>query len=353
MEQKHTIAIAITAALASTLLGANGVLAVDGVRLLRQQGTFPIEITKSGSYRLRGPLTVPNANTTAILIKPTATDVTIDLNGFAISGPTDCPGTPGPSCTPTGTGYGIATECTTCPLQGSLVIRDGFVRGMGSDGIRVEVAQVRIERVSLHDNGGNGVTAKFGAVLVRDSFASTNGGTGFYLSEQGVITGSVALANGSAAGGIFLEGGPNSGFVAVNNVSSGNEGDGIVIDGPTAVVRSSVANRNVRGISVVSGESVVEGNVVSLNLDTGIKAQGVLFGNVAAGNDGHGIDTHASVVSHNLAFGNTLLGMDLDNGAEPAGASTNVLSANNGGLGELSGGVELGGNLCGVDMSCP
>ena len=48
---------------------------------------FPVTISKAGSYRLSGNLTVPNKDTTAILI--VADDVTLDLNViFAQSKPT-------------------------------------------------------------------------------------------------------------------------------------------------------------------------------------------------------------------------------------------------------------------------
>jgi hypothetical protein len=49
---------------------------------------FPVTISQPGSYRLDSNLTVPDVNTTAILI--TANNVTLDLNGFSIIGSTQC-----------------------------------------------------------------------------------------------------------------------------------------------------------------------------------------------------------------------------------------------------------------------
>ncbi len=65
------------------------VFAVDGVIEINQAavnaaGGFPFVINTPGSYRLTGNLTVP-AETTAIQIA--ASQVTLDLNGFAILGP--------------------------------------------------------------------------------------------------------------------------------------------------------------------------------------------------------------------------------------------------------------------------
>ena len=54
-------------------------------KLIGQTRSFPIIITKPGSYKLRTNLVVPDANTTAILVH--ADNVTIDLSGFSIIGP--------------------------------------------------------------------------------------------------------------------------------------------------------------------------------------------------------------------------------------------------------------------------
>ena len=90
--------------------------AVDGVVLIDQNKAlagnvtpgdapgFPVTISRSGSYRLSGDLTVPDAATTAVDVTNTAADVSIDLNGFSISGPVVCVGSsagnPPTSCAP-------------------------------------------------------------------------------------------------------------------------------------------------------------------------------------------------------------------------------------------------------------
>src|SRR5256885_13905531 len=90
--------------------------AVDGAVLINQSAAlagnvtpgdtpgFPVTISVSGSYKLSGNLTVPDANTSAIQIS--ADHVTIDLNGFSIIGPVVCTGFP-ITCTPHGSGSGI------------------------------------------------------------------------------------------------------------------------------------------------------------------------------------------------------------------------------------------------------
>ena len=104
-------------ALSTLLLGlASSAWAADGVVLINQSKAeagnvtpgdapgFPVTISESGSYRLSGNLTVPDANTTAIsTTRNVVLHMTLDLNGFAIRGVTVCAGEP-LTCSPTGSG---------------------------------------------------------------------------------------------------------------------------------------------------------------------------------------------------------------------------------------------------------
>ena len=86
-------------------------------------------------YRLTGNLDITSINppnTNAIEVN--AEDVTIDLGGFEILGPTVCSGQPVTGCVPTGTANGI----TTTPMLGKkgLRVRNGTIRGMGANGLR-------------------------------------------------------------------------------------------------------------------------------------------------------------------------------------------------------------------------
>ena len=66
---------------------AGGVTATD-------TAGFPVTIAASGSYRLTGNLVVTDKNTTVIEVTNPAKQVTIDLNGFSISGPVTCAAPP-------------------------------------------------------------------------------------------------------------------------------------------------------------------------------------------------------------------------------------------------------------------
>jgi hypothetical protein len=113
---------------------------------------FPVSAqTVGASYRLTGALTLPDANTYAISL---AARASLDLAGFAISGPTSCTGTPA-VCTGAGSGGGIGAG------EGS-TIRNGTIRGTGGFGISGDDG-VRVENVTIESNGEDGIKGNFGS----------------------------------------------------------------------------------------------------------------------------------------------------------------------------------------------
>jgi hypothetical protein len=196
----------------------------DGAKLLKQPGAFPIVISQSGSYRLKSNLVVPDANTTAIDVE--ASDVTIDLNGFAILGPYVCSGTPG-NCRAGGSGGGITGPGAVTPAR--VTVRNGTVKGMGGTGI------------SLGEQG-----------IVEDVRAIGNSGNGILVLGEGKIVGSIAI---------------------------GNSGYGITTGGGR-IVTGNIANGNSAGIN--SGDDVVSGNTANRNYFSGIACSfGTVTGNTA------------------------------------------------------------------------
>lgn len=161
-------------------LGA-GAFATDGVIEINQARAlaggvtpgdtpgFPVTLDQSGSYRLTSNLDLtvlaPGVaeNTTAIQILGLFTVATIDLNGFAIVGPTFCTA----SCSPVGTGQGV----TSMSSDQTITLRNGVIRGMGAEGTGFFAALV--ENVTAEHNGGRAFFVQGG--VVRDSIASRNG----------------------------------------------------------------------------------------------------------------------------------------------------------------------------------
>ena len=173
---------------------------------------FPVSITQPGSYVLSGNLTVPDANTNAIVID--ASHVTIDLNGFAILGPVDCSAGVDP-CAGFGSGNGISTTS----VQFNITIRNGTIQGMGRFGINLKGDEHLVEYLHVRSNGGSGIeisaSADSGSSIAQYNTAQRNGGRGIGV-ERGMVRNSVADVN--ASHGVSIAFGSAS-----NNVSTRNE----------------------------------------------------------------------------------------------------------------------------------
>ena len=222
--------------------------AVDGAILINQTRAlagnvtagdtpgFPVSINAPGYYVLTGNLTVPDANTTAILIN--ADNVTIDLNGFAILGPTVCPTdgfTVAGSCAPVGSGWGIDAYSTAANGRLNTRVINGTINGVGAYGVvlgrnsRVSGVNVTsngadgifslggvVSDVLLRGNGGNGVTTS--SVIMTNSRAIFNRGEGVSAGAPSIFTGNVFIANG----GLGVDTVPGSRYT--NNVFDRNNG---------------------------------------------------------------------------------------------------------------------------------
>jgi parallel beta-helix repeat protein len=235
------LAIAIVATPLAAL-AADGTKLIDQARALAGGLTpgdaagFPVTISQSGSYRLSGNLTVPNADTTAIEV--TADYVTIDLNGFAILGPTECTGEP-TTCVPTGTGDGIHANS-----RKAITVLNGKIAGMGSSG-------VALEGLFPADEGA----------IVRGVQSISNGQYGIRAVSGATVSGNVARRNG--AHGIFVDLGTVSG-----NTATSNGGDGIKAGGGGTVTGNTVVGNDGDGIEV--GHGLVSGNAVLSNAHRGL-----------------------------------------------------------------------------------
>jgi hypothetical protein len=171
------------------------ILAVDGVLEINQSCAeltgcvpgdtpgFPVTISAPGSYRLTGNLTLPDQNATGILVKDD--NVSIDLGGFGIMGPVFCQSSAGGVfCSPVGTGIGVLSELSLFPPSGTAV-RNGFVRGMGSVGIRVR-ENSRVDGVLIEHCAGGGIEASDGSLVLRSQL-QLNGTVGL-AGQGGTVT---------------------------------------------------------------------------------------------------------------------------------------------------------------------
>lgn len=196
---------------------------------------FPLTIAQPGSYMLTGSLTVPDANTTAILVN--ADYVNLDLAGFEVKGPNACTGTP-TVCNVIGSGRGIDAGAST-----GVTIQNGTVRGMGLDGI-LSGASSEVSNVSAEENGGTGL-AIGAASSVSGCRVVRNATTGLYARSTNVR----------------------------DNVIEANGGVGMVLDGP-ALVDGNIVRSNVYGIQANVGSAAFTNNVVTGNVNSGISSFG-------------------------------------------------------------------------------
>ena len=245
---------------------------------------FPVTISLPGSYRLAGNLTTPNANTTAIQI--TANNVTLDLNGFTISGP---------GVTGTGMGVDARTQCAAPGIGCSgITITNGTIQGMGGGAIFAgENAWVeRIRALGNFDGGPLGIIIQVNPnSTVTHCIASGNQGTTTFTE---II----------AAGG---------GSTVTNNVVNLNVGQAIVAIG--------VSDATVSGNTVWGNKSIA----TTFPGISGIESLGgsTISGNTVAQNTAPGNAVGLRLISRDGYFGNVL-----DNAQN------------------VTGGVSLGQNLC-------
>jgi hypothetical protein len=178
----------MSAVLPGTAFAVDGQIAITQARAMGGGVTpgdapgFPVTITLPGSYVLAGNLTVPDANTSAIVIN--ASHVTIDLNGFAILGSTDCSAFP---CSGSGSGSGIAVP----PGQVHITIRNGTIQGMGAFGIALDGDSHLVEYMHVRSNGNSGIsigqsTDPAGSIVQHNTVVR-NGFIGIHI-QRGIVS---------------------------------------------------------------------------------------------------------------------------------------------------------------------
>lgn len=131
---------------------------------LKVPPTFPIKITKAGSYVLTANL-VANAKDVNV-INVTTSNVLIDLNGFRIGAP--------------GSGTGIGVNANS---QSNVTVQNGSVSGMGGDGIVLGNSGV-VRAMQVNNNGGNGINCEGIGCLVTGCTANSNGGAGLKFADD-------------------------------------------------------------------------------------------------------------------------------------------------------------------------
>ncbi len=290
-------------------------------------------ITQPGSYYLTANV-VGVANKHGIEIA--SSGVSIDLNGFNVSG----------TASVTNVSGVIVTQSGLSAIE----VRNGTVRGWRSFGIdlgtfNASICTVRNIRTTVNfaggmsvgeattitgcvasNNTGDGILASRGNTITNCS-AFFNGGTGIFLSIGSTVSSSSASQNGGT--GISTQ----SGCTVTNCNASDNTADGILVSTGSTVSNSTAYSNNGAGISAFSGSTVtdctasensgtgievltgctVKQCVVRANAFNGIRAtsQGTILFNTCAinGNGGDGAGIHITGSDCRIE-GNNCVGAD-------------------------------------------
>jgi hypothetical protein len=185
---KIQLVIMLALVLPSAALAVDGVVLIDqnkaaagGVSLGDTPG-FPISITQPGSYRLASNLTAP-ANTNAINI--TASNVTIDLNGFSVTGTIVDVGVFGLVNTIFIGGADVSIRNGSVILTGTTVMGQGgnaIVAFFGGPGTRVTLRDLFV--TSTPNASNSSVSLPSAAAILQSNFISGPAFIGQYSLVQ-------------------------------------------------------------------------------------------------------------------------------------------------------------------------
>jgi hypothetical protein len=231
-------AAAIMLGLSASAGAVDGTIEINQATVLANGGHFPYTISASNtgqSYRLTGPLVVPAGGGGIFVL---ANYVTIDLNGFSISGPG-------------GKSDGIFAN------QGIIgtTVENGTVTGFG-EGVSVNDNSLL---KSVHvDSNNNGVGISVGNFSVVEGCTANSNGTGIYCAGQGCLIEGNGL-NDNSAFGVEIAVGPS--LVLRNTIVSNTMNSAVGISAPNAQTGYGENVINGFGSGYVSGGTSMKNNV--------------------------------------------------------------------------------------------
>lgn len=230
----------------------NQAVADSGNMLAGDSAGFPVSITESGSYRLTSNLVIPGSPNPIFInmIEITASNVTLDLNGFVVKSTNVCSGVP-ISCT-SAPGSGVNIRVSSAATNAW--IHSGSVVGAPDAGIYCD-ARCRIEDMTVTHSGSHGIWLLDGGHASR-SIVSHNARDGISGSDSRVVD-CESRSNGER--GFTLAG---SSFL-VNSTADSNEGDGAYVESGV-IVGNLLVDNGAYGLSL-SLQSGWGGNVITGN----------------------------------------------------------------------------------------
>jgi len=237
MKREKLAAIFFSAAmlgLAASAGAVDGTIEINQATVLANGSSFPYQINASGSYRLTGNLQVPS-NQIGILVA--ASHVTIDLNGFSISGPG-------------GRSDGIFAN----PGIVGTTVENGTVTGFG-EGVSVNDNSIV---KSVHADSNNGIGISAGNFSVVEGCTANSNGTGIYCAGQGCLIEGNGL-NDNSSFAVEINVGPS--LILRNTIVSNTMNSAVGISAPNAQTGYGENVLNGFGGGDVSGGTSMKNNV--------------------------------------------------------------------------------------------
>jgi hypothetical protein len=230
--------------------------------------SLPYTITEPGSYYVTTNLTgVSGSDGITIIFLPVIENVTVDLNGFTLTGVP-------------GSHNGI--HAAALNAGHNYVFRNGTLRNWGMDGINASGAiNSRFEGLQLYGNTNIGLEAGANCV-VSDCVAYSNTVAGISVLSGGGISHCVAANNGIGIQAL-------DGCVVADCTVSGSSSDGINVGNGTIIRSCTSCQNGFHGITTDTG-CTVKDCAVYINASAGINA-----GNYCAVDD--------CTVSSNTSYG--------------------------------------------------
>ncbi|MHC4975786.1 MAG: right-handed parallel beta-helix repeat-containing protein [Planctomycetota bacterium] len=228
-------------------------------------GLNPIVIAETGSYYLAENIDAIHSEHGIQILAP---NVTLDLNGFTITGNTEVGSLDGVNIGPEGHNATI--------LNGTIQLF--FGDGIGAEG----VSGVRVEGVHCLSNGDKGIVTGSGAI-VRDCVFDGNSSYGAFLSSQAIVENCIAV-NTTTFNGFNISGGVIRGCTAKDNGA-----DGFSLSGASVAENCTSSSNDQNGFEDSLG-SVIRGCTASTNGQAGFDLGGhtQVINSVARGNVGNG-----------------------------------------------------------------
>ena len=251
-----TFFAAIIIGSAASARAVDGTIEINDAKV-KAAGGYPFVISTRGSYRLTSNLKPP-ASTDGIDVS--ASNVTIDLNGFGIIGP----GSSG--ITPNGINASTAAEVT---------VENGTVTGFG---IAVDVGNVSIVRNVHADVNGTGIQTGFDALVEGCTANNCTLAIEPAINCGGASTISGNTANGNADAGITCQG---NGCVISGNIAAANGIAGIDCNGGGCLISGNVVFNNATGVESSDASTGFGGNV--LKNTTNVSGPSSLHNNLCTG----------------------------------------------------------------------